>query len=381
MKKTMTKLFTLMVMLFFTLHLTAQQNLSGTIYSGGLDRAYLIHFPPNFDSADELPLVFNLHGYTSNAAQQALYSQMNDVSDDGNFIVCYPDGIGESWNVGLPGGSSADDVGFLSDLIDSLHLLYNVNLDRVYSCGMSNGGYMSYKLACELSDRIAAIASVTGSIVPSMENNCSPTRAVPVMEIHGTADPVVAYNGSSFANPIEEVVQFWVDKNACLDAPVTIEIPNLVTLDLSTAERIEYLNCDDEAEVVFYKVENGGHTWPGAAILVGTTNQDFDASVEIWEFFNRFDLNGSLTAVNNRPEIAAIQAFPNPTSDKVFLNNLPAKTQEIRVFDATGRVVESVQNIANSSFEMSLDNLNVGFYWITVQSENGLQTLRIVKGK
>ena len=85
----------------------------------------MIHFPPNFDSADELPLVFNLHGYTSNAAQQALYSQMNDVSDDGNFIVCYPDGIDNSWNVGLPGGSSADDVGFLGDLIDSLHALYN----------------------------------------------------------------------------------------------------------------------------------------------------------------------------------------------------------------------------------------------------------------
>lgn len=365
--------------LFLTLHLTAQQDLSGTIYSGGLDRDYLIHFPPNFDSADALPLVFNLHGYTSNAAQQALYSQMNGVSDDGNFIVCYPDGIDNSWNVGLPGGSSADDVGFLGDLIDSLHALYNIDLDRVYSCGMSNGGYMSYKLACEMTDRIAAIASVTGSIVPEMLDNCSPSRSIPVMEIHGNADLTVPYNGNFFALPIEEVVDYWVGQNECLDDPVTIEVPNTVTLDLSTAERIEYLNCEGETEVVFYKVDNGGHTWPGAIIPIGTTNQDFDASVEIWEFFNRFDLNGPLTNVNNDIETTDVQLFPNPATNQITLNNLPADVKAIQLFDATGRIVKTVQNNQNTSLELSTEMLDTGLYWITISSENKTQTLRMVK--
>jgi len=365
--------------LLFTLNTNAQQNLTGVITHDGLERDYRIHFPPNFDSADELPLVFNLHGYTSNASQQELYSAMNGVSDDGNFIVCYPNGIDNSWNVGLPGGSSADDVGFLNDLVDTLHSLYNVNLNRVYSCGMSNGGYMSYKLACESSDRIAAIASVTGSIVPGNEDDCEPTRAVPVMEIHGTNDPTVAYDGSFFALPIEEVVQFWVDKNDCLSEPDTIDVPNINTQDGSTAQRIEYLNCDDEAEVVFYKVQNGGHTWPGAPIALGTTNYDFDASIEIWEFFNRFSLDGAITSVENEVQVVDIQLFPNPATDRVVLKNLPSEVRDIRFLDATGRVVKQVNVVDGEYLELSIEELEVGFYWVLVSGERLVESLKMVK--
>lgn len=379
MTKSSTKLFFCVLIAFISININAQQNLTGTITHDGLERDYRLHLPPNFDSANELPLVFNLHGYTSNAQQQEFYSGMNSVSDDGNFIVCYPNGIGASWNVGLPGGSSADDVGFLNDLIDTLHNLYNVNLNRVYSCGMSNGGYMSYKLACESSDRITAIASVTGSIVPGMEEDCEPTRAVPVMEIHGTADATVAYNGSFFALPIEEVVQLWVDKNSCLNEPDTIDVPDTNILDGSTAQRIEYLNCNDEAEVVLYKVQNGAHTWPGAPIVLGTTNYDFDASVEIWAFFNRFDLEGAIVSTDEASQVADIQLFPNPASDRLVLNNLPTDVQEIQFLDATGRIVKVENAVGQQNLEMSIDELNVGFYWVLVRGDSSVRSLKLVK--
>jgi hypothetical protein len=157
--------------------------------------------------------VLNFHGYTSNDFEQMWYGDFRPIADTAGFLVVHPMGtvdlVGNThWNVGW-GLSTVDDIGFTSALIDSLAAQYNINQDRIYSTGMSNGGFMSYQLACELSDRIAAIASVTGSFNVNQLTTCHPDHQMPVMEIHGTADPTVPYDGNALFAPIPSVVNFW----------------------------------------------------------------------------------------------------------------------------------------------------------------------------
>ncbi|MEL6972721.1 MAG: PHB depolymerase family esterase, partial [Bacteroidota bacterium] len=145
-----------------------QQIINSSIQFDDLERTYLLYVPPSYTGDESVPLVLNFHGYTSNSGEQFFYSDFRAVADLNNFLVVHPQGTQDSegnthWNVGW-GGSTVDDVGFTAALIDSLAAEYNINPERIYSTGMSNGGFMSYQLACELSDRIAAIASVTGTM-------------------------------------------------------------------------------------------------------------------------------------------------------------------------------------------------------------------------
>ena len=184
----------------FSLTVTLHMNFENT------DRSFLVHTPPGFNVNQHLSLVFNLHGSGSDGAQEEFYSRMSETSDSNHFVVCYPNGIGNVWNSGfqVPYNSSPDDVGFVSKIIDTLATLYNIDLNRVYSCGMSNGGYQSYRLACDLENRIAAIASVTGELTTLTALNCTnQSRKVPVLHIHGTADPLVNYNGFAGSKSVE----------------------------------------------------------------------------------------------------------------------------------------------------------------------------------
>ena len=251
------------------------QTQTGSFTYDGLVRNYRVHLPT---SCLGLPLVFNLHGLGSNAAQQEFYSGFNSVADANDFILVYPDGINNEWNIT---GTGVDDVGFISALIDSMKKEHDVDLNRVYSTGMSMGGFMSYRLACQLSDRIAAIASVTGLLATFP---CSPSRSVPVMQIHGTADGTVAYSG------VNSTVSFWVGHNNCPANPVVTNLPDIDMNDGSTVTKSYYGLCDDSTEVILYTVNNGGHTWPDATIDIGVTNHDFNASSEIWDFFKKYDL-------------------------------------------------------------------------------------------
>tara|TARA_Y100001968_G_C19416278_1_gene749185 strand:- start:795 stop:1841 length:1047 start_codon:yes stop_codon:yes gene_type:complete len=269
----------------------------------GLERSYILYVPDIYSNDQPAPLVFNLHGYGSNAGQQMIYSNFYTIADTAGFILVYPQGtlndIGSAyWNSDPLGLSTVDDIGFLSNLIDEIASQYNINLEQVYSTGMSNGGFMSYRLACELSDKIAAVASVTGSMNESQATSCSPEQSVPIMQIHGTADLVVLYEGSSIMEtlPIEEVVSYWVNYNQCDIDPIVTNLPDVNTLDLCQAEHYVYENGLNDVSVEFYKIINGGHTWPGAAIpLTGNnTNQDFNASEKIWNFFQQYDINGLL---------------------------------------------------------------------------------------
>ena len=162
---------------------------------------------------------------------------------------------------------------------------------------MSNGGYMSYYLACNMSDKIAAIASVTGAMGPYTQLTCNPAHPTPVLEIHGTADTNVAFN------LIFNGLEYWRDYNNCNISPDTFQIPDSVLGDSSTVEHIVYNTGDNGVTTELFKIHNGGHTWPGSSFSIGMTNLDIDASVEIWKFFSRYDINGFIstsTSINEK---------------------------------------------------------------------------------
>lgn len=290
--------FTFLIVFPLFSNLFAQQKIKGEIEIGDKKRAYRLYLPSSYSADKAMPIVFNLHGLTSDPGQQQLLTQMNDVAEENGFIVCYPKGKNRSWNVNFPfPHSKEDDVLFISNLIDHLKSVYNIDLCRVYACGFSNGGYMSHKLACELSDKIVAIASVSGSIVPKEEEKCTQSRAVPILQIHGKADPIVPYGGNFNGLPVENVVDFWMQKNGCSSKNTKTKIPNKSKLDLSKAIRYDFKDCRDNSQVALIKVKNGGHTWPGAKLILGVTNRDFEASSEIWNFFKQFSFEKKRSAL------------------------------------------------------------------------------------
>jgi polyhydroxybutyrate depolymerase len=360
----------------FTIGITAQSTVTGTLLHEGKARAYRIHLPPNHSKEIALPLVFNFHGYTSNSIEQEFYSGMNQVADTARFIVCYPDGINNAWNVGWAFGSTADDVGFTAAMIDEFYVKYGIDKSRVYSSGMSNGGFMSYTLACQLNDRIAAIASVTGSMIPNGINTCKPNRPVPVMEIHGTADGTVSYTGTPLiAAPIASVLKFWQENNGCDQSPIIAQVPNINTTDNTTAEKWTYTSCKDGSQLIHFKVNGGGHTWPGAFINIGVTSLDFNASVEIWKFFRQFRVNQTTFLEENIASPLA-EIYPSP-----FIDDLQLTTREdarVMVRDIQGKTVFT-QSLLSGNHTIDADSWSPGMYFVTVKAGQKVITKKIIK--
>lgn len=254
-----------------------------TIFSGGMERNYILYVPTIDDPSRPMPLVFNFHGLGSTGEQQHAYGDFASLADEHKFIVVSPDGIGNSWNAGYCCGTAAetgvDDIGFTADMIDEVSSQYCVDPDRVYASGMSNGGFISYRLACDLADRIAAIGPVAAA---NQTLSCDPSRSVPMIAMNGTADVLVDYAGAS------ESAQAWATANQCSFDPALV-------YEQGDVSCLAYENCAQGATTQFCTVEDGGHTWPGAVDLfeldpvtyfwAGKTTQDIDASREIWEFF------------------------------------------------------------------------------------------------
>jgi len=262
-----------------------------TLAVDGRERAYLLYTPYSYDPATPAPLVVSLHGFASGPMNQMEVSQWNELADEHGFIVAYPSGTGfpKRWNTsGVAGEGGADDVAFLSDLIDTLSQQYNIDPQRVYVNGLSNGGGMSNTLACLRPERIAAIGGVAGAYTEPA-GGCNPTRPVPVIAFHGTDDRIVPYAGGAAGGPqnfvfpaVPDWAAAWAERNGCDATPDTLPAQGEVS-------GVRYTGCTDSAEVVFYTVEGGGHNWPGGGRLpeaiVGHTTEDIDASATMWEFF------------------------------------------------------------------------------------------------
>jgi polyhydroxybutyrate depolymerase len=246
----------------------------------GTTREYIIYVPENYTGTSSLPLLLSFHGLTSNMEFNFNYTNFDQLAENENFIVVHPNGISNTWTVSA---NDDTDINFIVALLNQLEEDYNIESNRIYSTGMSMGGFFSFSLACRLSDRIAAVASVTGSMYQPAINNCSPVKPMPILQIHGTEDGTVQYSS------VAGLLDFWTSHNNTDDLPIIYNIPDSDTGDGSTVERFEYLNGDSDVEVQHLKITGGGHEWPGFQ-----GNMDINASEEVWSFVKAFDLNGKI---------------------------------------------------------------------------------------
>ena len=375
MKKILTFVFILAFASFLN-QATAQTTINDTLTINGISRNYILYQPALYDGSIAVPLVINMHGYGSNSSQQMLYGNFKNLADVDNFLVVCPNGTLDLsgtryWNAFVNSGA-VDDVDFIRQLIDSLSAIYNIDQNKVFATGMSNGGFMSYKLACELTNRIAKIASVTGTMNPGLELTCSPSSSIPVMEIHGTSDATVPYNGIPNAmTPIPDVLAYWVDHNNCDLTPTITAIPDIDPTDNCTAERIVYPNGDNNSEVIHYKITGGGHTWPDAIIDIpgSNTNHDFNASLVIWEFFKGEPFVGikdQIPADNLSIEISGERLF-------VRLNN-NQEISSILIVNALGQ-----EMLKSASPQLAIGDLNKGVYYVLVETPKGFLSKAFIK--
>lgn len=281
--------------LFIAVAFRLANHTNGRLVSAGENRSYLLYVPESYDPSAPVPLVITLHGFAQWPAHQMQLSRWNDLADEHGFIVVYPSGTRfplrwRTWGAPASPRDPAQDVAFISDLIDRLEADYNIDPQRVYVNGMSNGGGMTFVLSCRLSDRIAAIGTVAAAFTTTWES-CQPDRPVPTIVFHGTADRIVPFEGGPFPQADLEFpsVAEWVgelaERNGCSDTPRQIPARG-------DASGIEYTGC--AADLVFYTIAGGGHSWPGGEPIprwiVGETSTDIEATRTMWDFFQQHPL-------------------------------------------------------------------------------------------
>ena len=272
--------------------------------SGGNEYTYQFTVPSSYDGSP-LPVVLDFHGIGSNGAQQAVFSGWSAAAETEGFLSVQPTGLAAagddraSWELPQFETDERNDIAFVVDLIDVISSQVCIDPARIYSTGMSNGGLFTSTVVCELSERIAAAASIAGV---THHESCSPTRAVPYIAFHGTADTVVPFNGGGestlegaeessefFEQVIPEEFAEFADSTGCTGSTDS-EITPEVTLT-------SYTGCTDDVPLGFYTIEGGGHTWPGSDIsaaipTLGVTNLDISATELAWEFFSQYTLGG-----------------------------------------------------------------------------------------
>ncbi|MFT6981926.1 MAG: polyhydroxybutyrate depolymerase [Crocinitomicaceae bacterium] len=381
------RLFLTIFCSFLHLSADAQQTINASITNGGIQRDYILYVPANYTGTSGVPLLFNFHGFTSNATQQMFYGDFRSIADTAGFIIVHPEGTLDNngithFNVGW-GASTVDDVAFSSALIDSISAQYNIDQDRVYSTGMSNGGFMSFKLACELSDRIAGIASVTGSILPLTLSNCNALHSTPIMQIHGTTDGTVPYNGGAgWTEPIGSLVDYWANFNNCTATPVIENMPNISVVDGSTVEKFSYLNGYNCTEVIHFKITNGGHTWPGSVFPSAGTNYDINASIEVWNFLSKYNINGLISCgnvgINEETLNPSLSVYPNPAENKLQIDGLENLNdlRKLVITDLSGAVLITAESADNG---IDISELSCGFYLIHIEHATGKRSIKFTK--
>ncbi|MDR9401787.1 MAG: PHB depolymerase family esterase, partial [Psychroflexus sp.] len=342
-----------------------------------------------YNGNTDFPLVIMLHGGSGDKNVIQAFSQLNPVANALGFIAVYPQGYepvaigGFSWADGrgtTADNAGIDDVGFILSLINQLKSDYNVDGQRVYIAGFSNGGFMAQTLACEIPEEFAAAAALGSSLGVQQAADCTTDEATPMMYVVGTADPEIPYNGGTMTNPnvepiigVEAAVQFWVDKNGCDDTPEITNLPDMVTDDNSTVELLTYDNCDCNSDVHFYKIINGGHTWPGNEIesiepQLGETNEDINAGFRMLDFFNDHVLCQSLSA-NEEAFKNEVVIFPNPAHQNVWIETSFPVTK-IQLFSLTGKKLAERSGLQQTSLRLDVSHLKTGVYWVKLLRNN-----------
>lgn len=259
------------------------------INHGGGMRRYLLHVPAGYTGESAVPLVLNFHGYTSNPEQQAAFSGMSTKADTAGFIVAYPEGLNASFNGGGCCGQArtdnVDDVGFARAVVADIQSKACVDRRRIYATGMSNGGFMTQRLACDAADLFAAVAPVAG-VNGVAAADCKPSRPISMMHFHGTMDSLVPYTGGGLSASISVADSFsgWAARNGCTGDPSE-------TFSNGSTRCMTHKSCKDGVDLTLCTTEGGGHCWPGNALCpYGVGTLDISANDEMWSFLQRYQL-------------------------------------------------------------------------------------------
>lgn len=375
MKFNLSLLLIVIFSLFLECYASAQTTAKSFVHDGST-RNYRYYVPSNYTGNKPVPLVLVLHGMGDNGSSMQNWSGFDDVADTAGFIAVYPNALtspgGTAWNCGLPYNNTVDDVGFISRMLDSIITYVNIDTTRIFSTGFSRGAFMSSWLACNMTNRIRAIAPVAGTISTTLTSNCNINKKIPVFQMHGTADGTVSYNGNSPLS-IESVSNFltlWRNNNECTDT-TEYALPNNVTDGYSIDAT---KNQCDSSEVLHYKVSNLGHTWlfkPG---------NDVSYTEEIWKFFMKYKTQ----LVSNTLDFSEdenINIYPNPSTQILQISN-SKKILSAQLLSISGQVLQEKKNITSSN-EMIIptEEFSEGIYLLRLIGEDFTTDKKVVISK
>lgn len=372
----MKKLFLLFVILFS--YNVFSQTLV-TFSFDGQTRKYYKYVPNIYDSQKPIPVVFCLHGLGDNIDNFRNIA-MHLLGEVDTFITIYPEALsspyGNAWNAGINFmgyiiNENINDVDFLMAITDSLQTIYNIDTERIYFCGLSLGGFMAQRMACEKSDKIAAVASVAGTIGNSL--NCTPSRPIPICHFHGTNDQTVYYTNNLFGLDAEELVSFWVNNNHCDTNYIFKTYPDVVN-DGILVESYYFNSPNNLSDVMFYKAIGADHIW-----LYPPVN-DISYTIEIWNFLKKFRLSSSQN-INDLSE-NNIQIFPNPTNSILtitFPHQYVNDFNLIEIYNTLGELVYSqkIHSLQNQ-ITINLSDLSEGIYFLEILQQNKLFQNKII---
>ena len=294
-----------LLFIMFSVKLFAQIDDKINIVSLGKNRLTYLHEPKGANAVAKRPLIIALHAGGQTAKEFMSFTKFNRYSDRDTVYVAYPAAIDQHWNDGriIPGddvSKYANDVQFISDLIDFIIKNKNVDAERVYVTGLANGALMCYRLACEIPQKIAAIAPVAGSIASEISTTCSPVNVLNIIAINGEDDPIVPYKGGKVTfegkdlgniESVEKTINFFANYGSEIKASsIKVKKKDFDHTDRTTLITESYTNAKYLSEVVLYTVKGGGHAWTGASQYLppsttGNVSREFDTSFIIWEFF------------------------------------------------------------------------------------------------
>ena len=334
-----------------------QQVINATLVHDGKTREYRLYVPESYSPNKAAPLILNYHGYTNTIDIQYNNSDFRQLAEDNQFLFVTPQGLGNNAGWAIDNvffGGNEDDLGFSNALINKIQEDFNINEKRIYATGFSNGGYFSYKLACELSSRIAAIASVAGSMTSRWidRNECQPEHPTPVLQITGTRDTTIPISGGVLGKSINEVMTYWSGYN---NADST---PDIIDLGSGSTHSI-YDNGDNDVNVEFIKVGGKGHSWNGGNV---------STSQEVWKFFSQYDLDGKIQPLSNDEfeNNNAITIYPNPTSSSITIKNINfTNTVNYNITNVAGQLLMSGR-ITSKRHKIDLANLATSVYFLNI---------------
>ena len=364
----------------------AQQTINYTITVDSVQREFILYVPSSYTANSSSPLVLSYHGLGGNAQAQMDDHDFRPIADSVGFLVAHPQGApivggaASGWNFG--NDTLPNDVLFTSAIIDTIAADYNVNLDRVYACGMSFGGFFSIFLAGQLSHRIASVASVAGTVVNTVPDSMiTPDRPISLLQIHGTADFNVAYNGSPISQSVQYILDLFVAHNNCNANPTSTSLPDTDPNDESTVEHIVYASGDDGTVVEHFRITGGRHTWPDENTNAQGVNRDINGCEEIWKFFSRFDINGAINVTSTgEPVVNAvnIKVYPNPAQDYFHIQ---AKNTVLyaTIINAVGQEFALPLRSVNSQHQVNVSSLPSGLYFISGKTDRGTFQSSFVK--